>query len=124
MPSRMIDLPRDKVDELVFREVLDPEHTEKYESLFRHLYASLGELRSSEESGVSTGAEFLVPTPCLHPSSQQDSASGESVCSLMLFRIGDLIPFSFLLRKVRNIVFTDIYLPSDGLPSDGTIGKK
>jgi hypothetical protein len=40
---------RDKVDELVFREVFGPERRERYELLFRHLSASLGEDKSSEE---------------------------------------------------------------------------
>ena len=37
---------RDKVDELVFREVFGPERRARYEPLFRHLYAILGELKS------------------------------------------------------------------------------
>jgi hypothetical protein len=41
------ELLRDKVDELVFHEVFGPERRTRYEPLFRHLYASLGE----EESG-------------------------------------------------------------------------
>jgi len=40
------DLLRDKVDELVFHEVFGPERRTRYEPLFSHLYATLGEARS------------------------------------------------------------------------------
>lgn len=36
---------RDKVDELVFREVFGPERRARYEPLFRHLYATVGEAK-------------------------------------------------------------------------------
>lgn len=40
------ELLRDRVDELVLHEVFGPERREKYEPLFRHLYAAVGELEN------------------------------------------------------------------------------
>jgi hypothetical protein len=41
------DMLRDKVDELVFREVFGPERRAHYEALFNHLYATLAEAKSA-----------------------------------------------------------------------------
>jgi hypothetical protein len=42
------ELLRDKVDELVFREVFGPERRVRYEPLFRHLYATRTEEKSAQ----------------------------------------------------------------------------